>query len=207
MKKILLFATFILLLLNCFAQRKAVRRASSYSIEIKKFQKNYVATNEVVSAKNKKYFKFYPPSSKYNVLAKFTKIIDTTIITLKTSGKKIPVKYFTRYGKLTFTIDGTDYQLTLFQSIDLLNNTEYKDYLFLPFSDKTTGLGSYGTGRYIDLLTTAIKEGKCTVDFNKAYNPYCAYSNEYNCPIPPKENRLAVAITAGEMNFAKSMTH
>ena len=48
---------------------------------------------------------------------------------------------------------------------------------------------------------------QCTLDFNKAYNPYCAYSNDYNCPIPPKENRLAVAISAGEMNFAKSITH
>ena len=92
MKKILLFATFILLFVNCFAQQKAVRRASSYSIEIKKFQKKYVATHDVVSEKNKKYFKFYSPSSKYNVLATFTKIIDTTIIAIKTSGKKIPEK-------------------------------------------------------------------------------------------------------------------
>ncbi len=208
MKKIvLLFLLVVTLLLNSFGQRKATRRVSKYYVVIKEFQNKYVAKHEVVLTKNKKYFKFFSPSSKYKVIATFTKTDDTTTVTIKTSGKKIPEKYFTRYGKLAFTIDSLQYHLTVYQSKDLVNNAEYKDYLFLPFSDKTNSNSTYGTGRYIDLLITDIKDGECIIDFNKAYNPYCAYSNDYNCPIPPKENRLPFAIEAGEMNFAKPVAH
>ena len=80
----------------------------------------------------------------------------------------------------------------------------YKDYLFLPFTDATTGNETYDAGRYIDLKIEDTRTPEVILDFNKAYNPYCAYvSDIYNCPIPPKENRLPVAIRAGEMKFLK----
>jgi uncharacterized protein (DUF1684 family) len=171
------------------------------------FQEKYVEQHEVVALKDKKYFRFFKPAPYLNINASFTKIDDTSTVTIKTSGKRIPEQYFIRYGKLTFTIDSVAYQLTVFQSKDLVNNAAYRDYLFLPFGDKTNGNSTYGTGRYIDLLITDIKDGKCTIDFNKAYNPYCAYSNDYNCPIPPKENRLPIIIEAGEENFQKPKKH
>ncbi|HEX6333812.1 MAG TPA: DUF1684 domain-containing protein, partial [Flavisolibacter sp.] len=87
-----------------------------------------------------------------------------------------------------------------YQSQNLLN-TEYRNHLFLPFTDATTGKTTYEVGRYIDLQITDIREGWVTIDFNKAYNPYCAYTSGYNCPIPPAENRLPVAIEAGEKSY------
>lgn len=82
---------------------------------------------------------------------------------------------------------------------------KYKNHLFLPFTDLTSGEETYDNGRYIDLETVDIKNKTVEIDFNKAYNPYCAYvSYTYNCPIPPKENYLPVAILAGEKNYGKS---
>jgi uncharacterized protein (DUF1684 family) len=81
---------------------------------------------------------------------------------------------------------------------------EYKDHLFLPFTDLTSGEETYTAGRYIDLSFEDIIDNKVVIDFNKAYNPYCAYvSGKYNCPIPPRENTLSVAILAGEKNYGK----
>ena len=76
-----------------------------------------------------------------------------------------------------------------------------EDYLFLPFIDDTNGEESYGGGRYIDLR---IPEGDTIViDFNKSYNPYCAYNDKYSCPIVPRINYLALEVRAGVMAFNK----
>ena len=80
----------------------------------------------------------------------------------------------------------------------------YRDYLFIPFKDLTNGKESYGGGRYIDLRMRQLDKDKVILDFNKSYNPYCAFSEEYSCPIPPKENHLTIAIEAGEKNYGKS---
>jgi uncharacterized protein (DUF1684 family) len=93
----------------------------------------------------------------------------------------------------------------VYQSEELMKLPDYADYLFLPFTDATSGEESYANGRYIDLRIKDIGNNQYTIDFNKAYNPYCAYvSGKYNCPIPPAENNLAVAIRAGEMKFEGS---
>ena len=84
-----------------------------------------------------------------------------------------------------------------------MKNPKYIDHLFIPFNDLTNYEETYGGGRYIDLSLNDIKDGKVVLDFNKCHNPYCAYSDGYNCPIPPEANRLKVAVKAGEMNFGK----
>ena len=84
-----------------------------------------------------------------------------------------------------------------------MQQEKYKDYLFIPFGDATSGLTSYGGGRYMDFTLADIKDNTLVIDFNKAYNPYCAYTIGYNCPIPPKENLLTEAINAGEKNYGK----
>jgi len=84
-----------------------------------------------------------------------------------------------------------------------MTSTDYADYLFIPFTDNTSGNESYGGGRYLDYKISDIKNNKLLLDFNKAYNPYCAYTTGYNCPIPPAENDLKVAIKAGEKAFEK----
>lgn len=106
---------------------------------------------------------------------------------------------YVKYGIAKFTMDGKDVQLNIYQNIDLIKKEEYKDYLFLPFTDLTNGKESYYGGRYIDLRIP--KENTINIDFNQAYNPYCAYNNKYSCPIPPKENSLDVAIKAGVKKY------
>lgn len=96
-----------------------------------------------------------------------------------------------RIGTLAFTLQGQVLRLSAFREVG-----ESADRLFVPFTDKTTGLQTYQAGRYLDIARSPT--GIYVVDFNLAYNPYCYYSPTYDCPYPPKENRLPVAITAGE---------
>jgi len=74
-----------------------------------------------------------------------------------------------------------------------------RETLFIPFKDATSGKETYGAARYLEIEETEV--GIFLVDFNKAYNPYCAYSEAYSCPFPPRENWLEVAIKAGEKKF------
>jgi uncharacterized protein (DUF1684 family) len=86
-----------------------------------------------------------------------------------------------------------------------MNDKTYRNYLFIPFTDSTSGEESYGGGRYLECFAGDIGYNLLDLDFNKAYNPYCAYGAGYNCPIPPKENDLPIAIKAGEKNYAKKV--
>jgi uncharacterized protein len=174
-----------------------------YIDSLKKFQLKYVQEHEVVTGKYKKLFRFFPVNKTYLVNCTFEAIKDTVGFIMKTSGA-ISKKHY-RFGKLLFTINGIKQQLTIYQSDMLMNTPEYEDYLFVPFTDVTTGDATYGSGRYLDLRMGDIKNNTLLLDFNKCYNPYCAYTSGYNCPIPPKENRLAIAIKAGEKVFPKHL--
>jgi len=174
-----------------------------YTRTLKEYQKNYVSNHEVVKGKEKKFFHFYPINSKYNVACFFEKITDSVGFTMTTSAKTI--KHYYKYGRLDFMIDGKEYLLYVYQSKDLMQTEEYKDYLFVPFTDATTGDETYGSGRYLEFFKKDIVGNTLQLDFNKAYNPYCAYAPNFKCPIPPKENFLPVAIKAGEMNFGKGL--
>ncbi|MEO5563258.1 MAG: DUF1684 domain-containing protein [Chitinophagaceae bacterium] len=174
-----------------------------YADSINRFITNYVQSHEVVTGEDKKLMSFYPVNEQYLIKARFEKIENGGWFSMETSGA---LKSINRvYGIMHFTINDTAVKLNIYQSQDLMNVTAYKEYLFLPFTDATTGEETYSGGRYIDLTIADIKNNNLVIDFNKAYNPYCAYvSGKYNCPIPPKENRLAVAIKAGEKTFKKS---
>ena len=102
---------------------------------------------------------------------------------------------YRRHAKATFELRGQTFELFLYQSKRLMAMEEYRDHLFLPFMDKTTGVSTYGTGRFMDITKP---EGTTMVlDFNFAYNPYCAYTDGYSCPITPKENYIDVEVNAG----------
>ncbi|MCD0465483.1 DUF1684 domain-containing protein [Flavobacterium sp. ENC] len=140
---------------------------------------------------------FYPVNGKYFVNAKLVKAKNEKVFEMKTTGTRTP-KYI-KYGTLYFKIEGVALQLNVYRSIDLSKTKEYKDHLFLPFSDLTSGKESYIGGRYIDLK---IPKGETlTVDFNQAYNPYCAYNHKYSCPLVPLENDLKIEIKAGVKTF------
>lgn len=102
-----------------------------------------------------------------------------------------------RWGEFHFEIDGTKCTLQAYKS------SPGDDRLFVPFRDETTGKETYGAGRYLDLDARRhrTKDGKWIVDFNEAYNPWCAYSEGYVCPLVPPENQLPVAVRAGEQRY------
>lgn len=138
---------------------------------------------------------FFPIDKKYVVVADYTPIADGKIIPFPTSAGKI--KHYKEYGTAKFQLDGKAQELTIYQSSPVME--EYADHLFLPFTDDTNGNTSYGGGRYIDLSILDLEKtkGKVIIDFNQAYNPYCAYSKRYNCPIPPGNNSMDVEVKAG----------
>jgi uncharacterized protein (DUF1684 family) len=175
---------------------------SSYKDSIEAFIKNYVDTHEVVKGDDRKQLHFFDVNEKYRVIAKFEKTQTNQWFEMPTSGKI--KKVFRVYGVLSFAINDTLVKLNLYQSQELMGNDQYKNYLFLPFTDATTGNETYESGRYIDLQTSDIKNNEVIIDFNKAYNPYCAYvSGVYNCPIPPAANHLPVAILVGEKIYGR----
>jgi uncharacterized protein (DUF1684 family) len=176
---------------------------NNYKDSIKTFLDKYVNDHEVVSGDEKKLLQFFPPDEKYRIHARFEKVKNGKWFNMETSANTKQV--YRVYGTIHFTINDTDLVLNLYQSQQLMSMEEYKNHLFLPFTDLTSGEDTYEGGRYIDLEITDVKNNSVTIDFNKAYNPYCAYvSDKYNCPLPPKENYMPVAILAGEKKFKKS---
>lgn len=105
------------------------------------------------------------------------------------------------FGILMFELKGQSFQLNVYQGKELMTTEGYEDYLFLPFLDDTNGDTTYGGGRYIDLRIP--EENEIEIDFNKAYNPYCAYNEKYSCPIVPRENYLPLKVEAGVKAFKK----
>lgn len=136
---------------------------------------------------------FYPVNLDYVVTAHFTRTPNEKPFSMPTSGKQ-PDAYV-KYGTIQFMLMGKQYTMGLYQSLQLAQSEQYKNYLALLFKDATNGAETYGGGRYIDLH---IPSGDTlTINFNKAYQPYCAYTENYSCPIPPRENVLPVKIEAG----------
>ncbi|MBL7743762.1 MAG: DUF1684 domain-containing protein [Chitinophagaceae bacterium] len=188
----------ILLLLTSFISSGQ----DTYIDSIRAYIDTYVEKHEVVTGDDKKRMQFFPVNETYRVTATFKREKNGKWFSMETSGTM--KKVFRAYGSIHFTIHDTTLTLTIYQSQQLMTVEEYKDHLFLPFTDLTSGEESYASGRYIDLTFGDITGDKIVIDFNKAYNPYCAYvSGKYNCPIPPRENNLSIAILAGEKNYAK----
>ena len=149
---------------------------------------------------------FYAPNPTWRITAQFERTPDAIPFDIATySGKTKP---YVCYGYATFDIDGQACKLALYQSLRVIKMEGYEDYLFLPFKDHTNGVETYGGGRYLDLRTGDISEdGTVILDFNKVYNPWCAYSDGYNCPVPPVENHLELEVTAGERNYKGEKKH
>ncbi len=202
MKKIILLV-FVLVLLSCKNNgKRAVVGESEFQKEMNAKFKD--ASTSPLTKKGLKEFKsldFFPINEKYKVTAQLKKTPKAPVFNLPTTTDRVAV--YKKYGILYFTIDEKQQELAIFQ--DLHPSPEYANHLFLPFLDQTNGTTSYEGGRFIDVYITDIKnDGTISIDFNKAYNPYCAYSDRYSCPITPQENSLDVEIKAGVMAYKKS---
>jgi len=194
----------ILLILACyFFTSISFAQSKTYKDSIESYFKKYVKEHAVVSGKDKELMSFFPVNEKYRINCRFERTMNSPWFRMESSG---PIKKnYRAYGIIHFTVNDTAVTLNIYQSQDLMTTKQYKDHLFIPFTDATSGEGTYESGRYIDLEIKDIDNDKAMIDFNKAYNPYCAYvSDKFNCPIPPAENRLMVAIPAGEKAFGKA---
>jgi uncharacterized protein len=136
---------------------------------------------------------FFPANESYRVLATFKRTAKEKVFFMKTTTDHLPE--YLKYGELIFSLNGKQYKLNVYQNVQLIQKQGFEHYLFLPFTDLTNGSESYGGGRYIDLRIPELKT--VILDFNKAYNPYCAYNDAYSCPIPPAENFIEQEIKAG----------
>ena len=133
--------------------------------------------------------KYFPPDPEYVVPASLNPSKERIVVEMPTSQGKI--RKHQRVGVLEFTLKGQPLTLGAF-----VEAGAGLDRLFVPFSDMTSGTETYAAGRYLELDRTS--SGVYTIDFNKAYNPYCFYNPDYDCPYPPRESRLPLPIRAGE---------
>ena len=189
-----LIVAFLLFTAPLFAQEnwedEVLKSRSEKALELSDTSKGLLNSKDLAHFKGLNYFDI---DSTFRIKARFKKKKGRKF-KMPTSTERTPI--YRRYGYVYFTIDGTEHKLTVYQNMGLRKNPEYKDYLFLPFRDATCPDESYGGGRYLDMN---IPEGQeLILDFNMAYNPYCAYSHRYSCPIPPVENTLDIPISAGE---------
>jgi uncharacterized protein len=136
---------------------------------------------------------YYVADKGYKVAARLERFDKPELVLITTStGSR---QSYIKYGTMKFTVKGAQLQLTVYKSAE----DPFAMSLFTPFSDETSGSETYDTGRYLDLEEDG--GDNYELDFNQAYNPYCAYNDQYNCPIPPCENKLPVNILAGEKKY------
>jgi uncharacterized protein (DUF1684 family) len=196
MKNLYIIIVLLLFCKNIYAQ--------DYNASINKFREEYkkeFLTDKRSPLKPEELsdLRFYEPDESYVINAEFTRAAETKEFDMATH-TGITKKYST-YGTLSFSLKGKEYHLNIYQNSALIKNPEYSDHLFIPFKDLTNGVDTYGGGRYLDFHISDITDHVLKIDFNKAYNPYCAYTEGYSCPIPPEENHLQTAIPAGEKIF------
>ena len=136
--------------------------------------------------------RYFPPDPAYRFELPLDPNVDREPLALATSTGE--TRELRRAGRFTFAVGGQTVQVTAF-------GEPAEGELFIPFRDRTSGQETYGAGRYLE--ARRLPDGRWLVDFNLAYNPYCAYNERWSCPLPPPENWLPVRIEAGEQTFAE----
>lgn len=142
---------------------------------------------------------FFEPNTTYIVKAKFVRTPDAIPFQMPTTTDRKTTEVV--FGIAHFVLNGQQRQLEVYQNKELMLEEGFEDYLFLPFTDLTNDEETYGGGRYIDLRIP--DADVIMIDFNRAYNPSCAYNKKYSCPIVPKINDLQTKVLAGVKAFDK----
>jgi uncharacterized protein (DUF1684 family) len=196
--KNLLILLFLFVYLNSIAQTDSLLAVESILKFQKELNEEYADPKKSpLEANDLKKFKkhdYFPIDLAYRVVGTLKVTNDESFFKMKTSTDRLPL--YRKYGEVTFLLNGKQLSLSVYQSSDLMKREGYKDYLFLPFTDLTNGKTTYKAGRYIELRIPTSGD-ELVLDFNKAYNPYCAYTDKYSCPIVPLENDLMVEVLAG----------
>lgn len=139
--------------------------------------------------------RYFPINKEYQVKADLEPIDKKKVFILGTSDGK--EQRYLEHAYAVFTLDGITNKLLI---LEVMDNGPQRGKLFLAFADETSGADTYGAGRYLDIEKVR-GANSIVLDFNLAYNPYCAYSDTFSCPLPPRENILKVAIRAGEKSY------
>ena len=195
-RRVILFG---LILVNCQNDKKVIQQFEA------EYQKNLNALFKDASKsplkpndlKRFKALEFFALDSNFVVRAKLNQTPDSIFFDMRTN-----TDHFSKervFGILEFKIDAQKFNLKVYQNIDALESNNKA--LFLPFLDDTNGNSSYGGGRYIDLSIPT--SDSLWIDFNRAFNPYCAYNEKYSCPIVPRENYIPLPIEAGMKRYVK----
>lgn len=170
---------------SAYLQEIADRRAA--------IDRSFAEADDPVPAEKRSFLlplPYYPPDPSYNVPASLKLSEQRPVFDIPTSTGTI--RRMQVVGVLEFTLQGQPMTLGAFVE----DGTQRIVDLFVPFADLTTGKETYPAGRYLDLQPTPT--GLYNIDFNRAYNPYCAYNEKYECPYPPPSNRLKIEVLAGE---------
>lgn len=197
MKKLSFLFIIFSLFLNAQSEKENISAVKKFQNEL---NSEYLNPKESPlrgdNLKNFKQHPFFPINLKFRVKAKLTKVENPVPFELPTSSGRF--QKYQEYGIAEFELDGKKYALTIYQNLRLIEMDKYKDHLFLPFRDETNEKETYGGGKYMDLKIP--KGDEIVLDFNQSYQPFCAYNAfDYNCPIVPEKNKLAVRIEAGVM--------
>ena len=162
---------------------------------LRAYQQSFMASNEkspfIIQKEKFDSLKYFPVDTSFRVKAMVIPIPIGKTYELETSDGS--TRKYKEVAELNFSLLKTDQSLSLLESID-------GEHYFLPFYDKSSALSTYGAGRYLEVDYSG-KESSITLDFNMAYNPYCAYVNGYSCPVPPASNQITIAVEAGEKTY------
>jgi uncharacterized protein (DUF1684 family) len=198
MKKILTFALLLVLQFVVAQPKNLIEDNKEYRKKINKdFYNKEKTPLPAVDLYSFKGLPYFPIEAAFLVTAKFTRTPAEAPFMMKTTTDRTPI--YIKYGHVSFSLEGKNFVLNVYQNIDFMAAAEERNLLFIPFTDLTNGKETYGGGRYLDLETP--KSAEIYLDFNKAYNPYCAYNEKYSCPIPPKENHMEIRVAAGMKKY------
>ncbi len=203
MKQSKIFQLIILVGLLSFACQNKDTQAYIQKIEQSRAEKNKAYSDSLNSPLNPIHLAqftgldYFAVDPNFKVKGSFELTPDEKPMVLATSTDRAPV--YRKYGIFHFKLEGKTFELGAYRDMENLDDSIENQHLFLPFQDLTSNKESYGGGRYIDILIP--KSDQISVDFNLAYNPYCAYDDRWSCVIPPPENFLNIKILAGEKKF------
>lgn len=204
MSKQLLFVTFITLILISCSNKETVEVLDKKYLsklqqerENKDWEMQYDTYSpfKVDSLAKFEPLKYYPPTSEFIFKSKL--YVNEKKDTIKITGTRGEIRDAIIEGYVVLDYNGNEQKLNIYKSF----GPQGQSYYSIWFTDKTTGKETYPVGRYLDFELNNDSEFVYEIDFNRAYNPYCAYSDLYTCPIPTKEDYIDFEIKAGEKNF------
>ncbi|MCL5128762.1 MULTISPECIES: DUF1684 domain-containing protein [unclassified Algibacter] len=200
MKNLILTAVILISVFSCGQNKRPIQGETEFQKTINAEYKD-VSTSPLKDKDRKEFesLEFFKFDSTFVVEARLKRVKNAEWFNMKTTTDRVSKERV--FGVLSFELKGQEFNLNVYQGQELMQEEGFEDYLFLPFLDETNGLESYGGGRYIDLKIP--DSDRLIIDFNKAYNPYCAYNDKYSCPITPRINYLKTRVNAGVKAFGE----